>query len=108
MWPEDLRGRFRACPLCGPVPYAAPPRLTATQLPSATRCHASTVLGLSPVSRFSFMFTRGYTLDLDYRRTAKILREASDAGWVSLEMEGKEAADTAVSKSLRKLQKAFD
>ena len=54
------------------------------------------------------MFTRGYTLDLDYRRTAKILREASDAGWDSLEMEGKEAADTAVSKSLRKLQKAFD
>ena len=41
-----------------PVPYAAPPRLTATQLPSATRCHASTVLGLSPVSRFSFMLTR--------------------------------------------------
>jgi len=24
MWPEDLRGRFGACPLCGPVPYAAP------------------------------------------------------------------------------------
>ena len=20
MWPEDLRGRFRACPLCGPFP----------------------------------------------------------------------------------------
>ncbi|MSU32604.1 MAG: sugar phosphate isomerase/epimerase [Pedosphaera sp.] len=49
-----------------------------------------------------------YTLDLDYRRVAKILREASYEGWVSLEMEGKEAADTAVSKSLRKLRKAFD
>ncbi|MEY3534926.1 MAG: hypothetical protein RLZZ582_502, partial [Verrucomicrobiota bacterium] len=35
----------------------SPPRLSATQLPSATRCHASTVLGLSPVSRFSFMLT---------------------------------------------------
>jgi hypothetical protein len=27
--------------------------------PSATRCHAFTVIGLSPVSRFSFMFPRG-------------------------------------------------
>ena len=23
MWPEDLRGRFRACPLCGPFPMTS-------------------------------------------------------------------------------------
>jgi sugar phosphate isomerase/epimerase len=48
-----------------------------------------------------------YTLDLDYRRIAGILRDAGYAGWVSLEMEGKETAETAVPKSLRKLRDAF-
>jgi sugar phosphate isomerase/epimerase len=48
-----------------------------------------------------------YTLDLDYRRIAGILRESGFRGWVSLEMEGKEPAETAVPKSFRKLRKAF-
>lgn len=48
-----------------------------------------------------------YTLDLDYRRIAQILRENGFQGWVSLEMEGKEPAETAVPKSFKKLRKAF-
>lgn len=48
-----------------------------------------------------------YTLDLDYKRIAGILRRANFAGYVSLEMEGKEDPATAVPKSLRVLQEAF-
>lgn len=48
-----------------------------------------------------------YTLDLDYKRIAKILRDAGFKGWVSLEMEGKESPETAVPKSLRVLREAF-
>ncbi len=48
-----------------------------------------------------------YTLDLDYPRIAKILRDAGYSGWVSLEMEGKEAPETAVPKSLEVLRNAF-
>lgn len=48
-----------------------------------------------------------YTLDLDYARIAKILADSNYAGWVSLEMEGKEHADTAVPKSIEVLRKAF-
>jgi sugar phosphate isomerase/epimerase len=48
-----------------------------------------------------------YTLDLDYPRIASILRKAGFQGWVSLEMEGKEAPQTAVAKSLEVLRKAF-
>jgi L-ribulose-5-phosphate 3-epimerase len=48
-----------------------------------------------------------YTLDLDYRRIAGILREAGFAGWVSLEMEGREEPRTAVEKSYRVLREAF-
>ncbi len=48
-----------------------------------------------------------YTLDLDYKRIAGILRKAGFTGYVSLEMEGKEAAATAVSKSLAVLRDAF-
>src|SRR5262245_18762116 len=48
-----------------------------------------------------------YTLDLDYVRIARILRDAGFAGWVSLEMEGKEPAETAVPKSLALLRRAF-
>jgi L-ribulose-5-phosphate 3-epimerase len=48
-----------------------------------------------------------YTLDLDYPRIAGILRKANFSGWVSLEMEGKEPAATAVPKSLEVLRKAF-
>jgi sugar phosphate isomerase/epimerase len=48
-----------------------------------------------------------YTLDLDYRRIAGILRRAGFQGWVSLEMEGKEPPETAVPKSLAMLREAF-
>jgi sugar phosphate isomerase/epimerase len=48
-----------------------------------------------------------YTLDLDYRRIAGILAKAGFRGWVSLEMEGKEPAATAVPKSYALLREAF-
>lgn len=48
-----------------------------------------------------------YTLDLDYKRIAAILKRSKFKGWVSLEMEGKENADTAVVKSFEVLRKAF-
>lgn len=48
-----------------------------------------------------------YTLDLDYKRIAKILRDVNYTGYVSLEMEGKEAPDTAVPKSIAMLRAAF-
>lgn len=48
-----------------------------------------------------------YTLKLDYRRIARILRDAGYSGYVSLEMEGKEPAETAVPRSLAELRKAF-
>jgi sugar phosphate isomerase/epimerase len=48
-----------------------------------------------------------YTLDLDYKRIAGILRKAGYHGWVSLEMEGKESPDTAVPKSYAALREAF-
>jgi sugar phosphate isomerase/epimerase len=48
-----------------------------------------------------------YTLDLDYKRIAGILRNANFGGWVSLEMEGKEDPATAVPKSLQVLREAF-
>ncbi|HYV27829.1 MAG TPA: TIM barrel protein [Candidatus Eisenbacteria bacterium] len=48
-----------------------------------------------------------YTLDLDYQRIAKILGDVNYAGYVSLEMEGKENPDTAVPKSIAMLRKAF-
>ena len=48
-----------------------------------------------------------YTLDLDYKRIAGILKKAGFKGWVSLEMEGKESPDAAVPKSLEVLRAAF-
>ena len=48
-----------------------------------------------------------YTLDLDYKRIAGILRKAGFKGYVSLEMEGEESAETAVPKSLKVLRDAF-
>jgi L-ribulose-5-phosphate 3-epimerase len=48
-----------------------------------------------------------YSLDLDYPRIAGILRKAGFKGYVSLEMEGKETAATAVPKSLAVLRSAF-
>lgn len=48
-----------------------------------------------------------YTLDLDYKRIAGIFQKAGFHGYISLEMEGKEAAGTAVPKSLEMLRAAF-
>lgn len=49
-----------------------------------------------------------YTLDLDYRRVAEILRKVNYRGYISLEMEGKENPDVAVPQSVSMLRKAFD
>jgi sugar phosphate isomerase/epimerase len=48
-----------------------------------------------------------YTLDIDYKKIAQILAEVNYRGYVSLEMEGKEAPETAVPKSVAILRKAF-
>jgi sugar phosphate isomerase/epimerase len=48
-----------------------------------------------------------YTLDLDYPRIAKIMRDAGYTGYVSLEFEGKEDPLTAIPKSLVTLRAAF-
>jgi L-ribulose-5-phosphate 3-epimerase len=48
-----------------------------------------------------------YTLDLDYKRIAGILRQANFQGYISLEMEGNEAPQTAVAKSIAMLKSAF-
>lgn len=48
-----------------------------------------------------------YTLDLDYDRIARIMRDAGFRGYVSLEFEGKESPDTAIPKSLALLREAF-
>ena len=48
-----------------------------------------------------------YTLDLDYDRIAGIMREHDFKGYVSLEFEGLEEAETAIPKSLELLRKAF-
>ncbi len=48
-----------------------------------------------------------YTLDLDYKRIAKILYDADYCGFVSLEFEGKEDPDIAVPKSIALLREAF-
>ena len=48
-----------------------------------------------------------YSLDIDYAQVAGILRKHNYRGYISLEMEGKEAPETAVPKSLDQLRKAF-
>ncbi|MBN8245938.1 MAG: sugar phosphate isomerase/epimerase [Verrucomicrobia bacterium] len=48
-----------------------------------------------------------YTLDLDYPRIARILRDAGYRGWVSLEMEGKADPEIAVPQSVAQLRQAF-
>jgi L-ribulose-5-phosphate 3-epimerase len=50
---------------------------------------------------------RWYALDLDYSRIAEILRKHNYRGWISLEFEGNEDAQTAVPKSLELLRKNF-
>lgn len=48
-----------------------------------------------------------YTLDLDYARIGRILREHGYRGWVSLEFEGMEGWETALPKSLELLRGVF-
>ena len=48
-----------------------------------------------------------YTLELNYRRIAKILGDAGYTGYVSLEFEGKANPDIAVPESIKMLRKAF-
>lgn len=48
-----------------------------------------------------------YTLDIDYDRVAKVLRDVNYQGYISLEFEGKESHETAIPKSLAMLRQAF-
>lgn len=48
-----------------------------------------------------------YSLDLDYKRIAAILEKVDYRGYVSLEFEGKEAADLGVKRSVEMLREAF-
>ena len=48
-----------------------------------------------------------YSLEIDYAAVNRILRDANFRGYISLEMEGKEDADTAVPKSLALFRQAF-
>jgi sugar phosphate isomerase/epimerase len=48
-----------------------------------------------------------HSLDIDYDRVAKLLRKHNYRGYVSLEMEGKEAPATAIPQSLSLLRRAF-
>lgn len=48
-----------------------------------------------------------YTLDLDYVRIFSIMQNSGFQGYVSLEMEGHEAAETAVPKSIALLRHAW-
>ena len=48
-----------------------------------------------------------YTLDLDYQRIAGILRKVNYRGYISIEFEGNENAQTAVPKSVNLMRKAF-
>jgi len=50
---------------------------------------------------------RWYTLDLDYTRISKIMRDAKFRGYVSLEFEGKEDPLIGISKSLKLLREHF-
>jgi len=65
--------------------------------PKAVYVHAKTYFGGG----------EWYTLDLDYRRIARILAEANYGGYVSLEFEGKADADEGVPKSIALLRSAF-
>lgn len=48
-----------------------------------------------------------YTLDLDYKKIARILADVGYTGYVSLEFEGKEDPDKGVPRSIAMLRKAF-
>ena len=50
---------------------------------------------------------RWYALELDYKKIAGILNAHGYKGWISLEFEGNEDAETGVPKSLELLRKSF-
>jgi L-ribulose-5-phosphate 3-epimerase len=50
---------------------------------------------------------RWYALDLDYARIARILDEHKYRGWISLEFEGNDEAESAVPRSLAMLREHF-
>jgi len=50
---------------------------------------------------------RWYALDLDYARIAKILDDHRYRGWISLEFEGNDEAESAVPRSLAMLREHF-
>jgi sugar phosphate isomerase/epimerase len=49
-----------------------------------------------------------YTLDLDYKRIARILADVNYAGYISLEFEGKEDPNSGVPRSIAMLREAFN
>ena len=48
-----------------------------------------------------------YTLDIDYPKIGKMMRDLDYRGYISLEFEGNESPGTAIPKSLELLRKAF-
>jgi sugar phosphate isomerase/epimerase len=48
-----------------------------------------------------------YTLDIDYPKIGKMMRDLNYRGYISLEFEGNESPDTAIPKSLDLLRNAF-
>jgi sugar phosphate isomerase/epimerase len=48
-----------------------------------------------------------YTLDLDYKRIAAILKKVNYSGYIAIEFEGKAPADEGVKKSVEMLRAAF-
>ena len=48
-----------------------------------------------------------YTLDLDYKRIIKLLRDVNYQGYISIEFEGKEEAESGVRKSVEMLREAL-
>jgi sugar phosphate isomerase/epimerase len=76
------------------APYAELAKLA----PQAVYVHAKTYYGGG----------EWYTLDLDYRQIAGILREVGFRGYVSLEFEGREDPETGVPKSIAMLRAAFE
>ncbi len=67
-------------------------------VPHAVLVHAKTYFGGG----------EWYTLDLDYRRIAQILRDADYTGYVSIEFEGKANALEGVPQSIDLIRSAFD
>jgi L-ribulose-5-phosphate 3-epimerase len=49
-----------------------------------------------------------YSLDLDYPRIIKILKDVNYQGYISIEFEGKEEAYSGVRKSVDLLRKALN